>query len=131
MWTDTLSQKYDTVVSVLYAANTLQPIESWLPQEGALQPYTLIIATAPIQPELLAKLADHASVALIPLFYVHSIGFYSHFSIHLPPAYPIVDTHPSPETTQDLRLLRPWPELLQYAEAKTANIDNMSAEDHG
>ncbi|KAH7069015.1 NEDD8-activating enzyme E1 regulatory subunit [Paraphoma chrysanthemicola] len=108
-----------------------EPIESWLPQEGALQPYTLIIATAPIQPELLAKLADHASAALIPLFYVHSIGFYSHFSIHLPPAYPIVDTHPSPETTQDLRLLRPWPELLQYAEAKTANIDNMSAEDHG
>jgi amyloid beta precursor protein binding protein 1 len=77
------------------------------------------------------KLADHASAALIPLFYVHSVGFYSHFSIHLPPAYPIVDTHPSPETTQDLRLLRPWPELLQYAEAKTANIDSMSAEDHG
>ncbi|KAF2032706.1 NEDD8-activating enzyme E1 regulatory subunit [Setomelanomma holmii] len=108
-----------------------EPLESWLPQEGALKPYTLIIATAPVQPELLAKLADHASAALIPLFYAHSVGFYSHFSIHLPPAYPIVDTHPSPETTQDLRLLRPWPELLQYAEAKTANIDSMSAEDHG
>ncbi|KAF2129494.1 hypothetical protein P153DRAFT_396755 [Dothidotthia symphoricarpi CBS 119687] len=108
-----------------------EPIESWLLQPDALQPYTLIIATAPIRPELLTKLADHASTALIPLFYVHSVGFYSHFSVHLPPAFPIVDTHPSPETTSDLRLLQPWPELAQFAEEKTANIDSMSAEDHG
>jgi amyloid beta precursor protein binding protein 1 len=80
---------------------------------------------------MLAKLSDHASAALVPLFYVHSVGFYSHFSLHLPPAYPIVDTHPDQETTQDLRLVRPWPELLQFAEAKTANIDSMAPDDHG
>ncbi|KAH3969662.1 hypothetical protein HBI55_007830 [Parastagonospora nodorum] len=108
-----------------------EPAESWLLQPDALRPYTLIIATAPIRPELLAKLSDHASVASIPLFYVHSIGFYSHFSVHLPPAFPIVDTHPSPESTQDLRLLRPWPELLQFAQEKTANMDDMAPEDHG
>jgi amyloid beta precursor protein binding protein 1 len=87
--------------------------------------------TAPVRPELLAKLSAHASAALVPLFFVHSIGFYSHFSVHLPPAFPIVDTHPSPESTQDLRLLRPWSELIQFAEEKTANMDNMPPEDHG
>ncbi|KAG9377978.1 NEDD8-activating enzyme E1 regulatory protein [Pyrenophora tritici-repentis] len=108
-----------------------EPIESWLTQPDALRPYTLIIATAPIRPEILIKLSDHASAALVPLFYVHSVGFYAHFSVHLPPAFPIVDTHPSPESTSDLRLLRPWPELLQYAEEKTADLDNMKPEDHG
>ena len=93
--------------------------------------YTLVLATAPIRPEILAKLSDHASAALLPLFYVHSVGFYAHFSVHLPPAFPIVDTHPSPETTSDLRLLRPWPELVQYAEEKTADLENMKPEDHG
>jgi amyloid beta precursor protein binding protein 1 len=108
-----------------------EPIESWLLQPDALRPYTLIIATAPIRPEILAKLSDHAVAASVPLFYVHSVGFYSHFAVHLPPAYPIVDTHPSPESTQDLRLLRPWPELIQYAEEKTAKMDDMAPEDHG
>ena len=80
---------------------------------------------------LLSKLADHANAALIPLFYVHSVGFYSHFSVHLPSAFPVVDTHPSPETISDLRLLQPWPELIQYANEKTARLDNMKPEDHG
>ena len=108
-----------------------QPVESWLVKPDALQPYTLIIATAPIRPELLAKLSAHASAALIPLFYVHSVGFYSHFSVHLPPAFPIVDTHPGPESTSDLRLLKPWPELLQYVEEKTSDLEGMSPDDHG
>jgi amyloid beta precursor protein binding protein 1 len=42
-----------------------------------------------------------------------------------------VDTHPGPESTTDLRLLKPWPELLKYAEDKTADLENMAAEDHG
>jgi amyloid beta precursor protein binding protein 1 len=96
-----------------------------------LSPYTLIIATAPVRPELLAKLSLHAGATQVPLFYVHCVGFYSHFSIHLPPAYPIVDTHPDTESTQDLRLLRPWPELIQFAQEKTANMVNMTPEDHG
>ncbi|KAF2626778.1 NEDD8-activating enzyme E1 regulatory subunit [Macroventuria anomochaeta] len=108
-----------------------EPIESWLVRPDALRPYTLIIATAPVRPELLAKLSDHASAALLPLFYVHSVGFYSHFSVHLPSAFPIVDTHPGSETTADLRLLKPWPELLQFAEEKTANLKSMSPDDHG
>jgi len=108
-----------------------EPIESWLLQPDALRPYTLIVATAPVRPELLAKLSEHASATLTPLFYVHSIGFCSHFSIHLPPAYPIVDTHPDQETTQDLRLVQPWPELVQFALDKTAGVNDMSAEDHG
>lgn len=87
-------------------------MDSFLDQPNALDPYTLILATAPIRPELLKKLQAHADRALVPLFYIHSVGFYSHFSIHLPPAFPIVDTHPSPETTTDLRLLKPWLELL-------------------
>lgn len=68
----------------------------------------------------------------MPLFYIHSVGFYSHFSIHLPPAFPIVDTHPDPETTtRDIRLLKPWPELQQFAAAKTEGLDTMDADDHG
>ncbi|KAJ4403246.1 hypothetical protein N0V91_006649 [Didymella pomorum] len=108
-----------------------EPIESWLVKPDALQPYTLIIATAPIRSELLVKLSDHASAALVPLFYVHSVGFYSHFSVHVPPAFPIVDTHPDTETTTDLRLLKPWPELIEFANEKTASLDSMSPDDHG
>ncbi|KAJ4296843.1 hypothetical protein N0V90_006891 [Kalmusia sp. IMI 367209] len=108
-----------------------EPVESWLTRPDALQPYTLILVTAPVRPELLDKLAAHADAALIPLFYIHSVGFYSHFSVHLPPAFPIVDTHPSPETTADLRLLKPWPELLEYAAEKTKDLENMAGDDHG
>jgi amyloid beta precursor protein binding protein 1 len=42
-----------------------------------------------------------------------------------------VDTHPSPETTDDLRLLKPWPELLEYAAEKTTNLEAMAEDDHG
>lgn len=106
-------------------------METFLAQPDALKPYTLIIVTAPIRPELLSTLSAHADATLVPLFYVHSVGFYSHFSIQLPPAYPIVDTHPNPETTSDLRLLKPWPELSQFAAEKTAQLDTMAADDHG
>ncbi|KAF2273034.1 uncharacterized protein EI97DRAFT_503818 [Westerdykella ornata] len=109
-----------------------EPIEAFIDEPDALQPYTLILVTAPIRPEILTILSEHASNALVPLFYIHSVGFYSHFSIHLPPAFPIVDTHPDPETTtRDIRLLKPWPELLQFARAKTEGLDTMDADDHG
>lgn len=65
------------------------------------------------------------------MFYIHSIGFYSHFTVQLPPAFPIVDTHPDPVTTNDLRLLNPWPELLTLAEEKTAGLESMDQEQHG
>ncbi|KAF2800091.1 hypothetical protein K505DRAFT_370498 [Melanomma pulvis-pyrius CBS 109.77] len=108
-----------------------EPVESWLTQPDSLKPYTLILATAPIRPEILARLSAHAGASLIPIFYIHSVGFYSHFSIHLPPAFPIVDTHPDSETTSDLRLLKPWPELIQFAKEKTNALDTMAADDHG
>ncbi|PSN62126.1 hypothetical protein BS50DRAFT_577983 [Corynespora cassiicola Philippines] len=108
-----------------------EPVESWLMQPDALTPFTLILVAAPIRPELLSKLQAHADKALVPLFYLHSVGFYSHFSVHLPPAFPIVDTHPDTERTTDLRLLKPWPELLEFAAEKTKNLDSMEADDHG
>ncbi|KAF2708757.1 hypothetical protein K504DRAFT_381144 [Pleomassaria siparia CBS 279.74] len=108
-----------------------EPIDSWLTQPDSLKPFTLILAIAPIRPELLARLSAHANATLIPLFYVHCVGFYSHFSVHLPSAYPIVDTHPDSETTADIRMLKPWPELLQFAKEKTSNMDTMEADDHG
>lgn len=114
-----------------HLTDAMQPVESWLMQPDALRPYTLILVAAPVRPELLATLSAHADAALVPLFYFHSVGFYSHFSVHLPPAFPIVDTHPAPETISDLRLLKPWPELIQYAKDKTANLEALSDEDHG
>lgn len=77
------------------------------------------------------KILQHASKAAIPLFYIHCIGFYSHFSVQLPAQFPIVDTHPDPASTQDLRLLQPWPELQAFQRAKTANLESLSDHDHG
>ena len=112
-------------------ANSKQPIETFLTRPGALDPYTLILVVAPIRPELLTRLSAHAETKLVPLFYIHSVGFFSHFSVGLPPSFPIVDTHPSPETTADLRLLRPWPELSRFAADKTKALNDMAADDHG
>jgi amyloid beta precursor protein binding protein 1 len=109
----------------------MQPVETFLTKPDVLKPYTLILVTSPIRPELLANLSAHADTSLVPLFYLHSVGFYSLFSIHLPPAFPIVDTHPDSESTSDLRLLKPWPELLQFAADKTRAIDTMANDDHG
>ncbi|OCK83679.1 hypothetical protein K432DRAFT_423190 [Lepidopterella palustris CBS 459.81] len=108
-----------------------EPTESFLSKPIALKPYTLILVTAPINPQLLSKLSANAATFQIPTFYIHCIGFYSQFSIHLPPAFPIVDTHPDPESTSDLRLLTPWPELSQFATEKTKGLQEMSHHDHG
>lgn len=61
------------------------------------------------------------------MLYVHSVGFYSTFSLQLDAEFPIVETHPDPETTQDLRLLNPWPEL---SAAATALGDLTAMDDH-
>jgi hypothetical protein len=67
----------------------------------------------------------------VPLFYIHSLGFYSHFSVCLPPSYPVVETHPDPTTTTELRLTNPWPELLALAKEKTSGLKEMNDHDHG
>ena len=43
----------------------------------------------------------------------------------------MVDTHPDPATTQDLRLLNPWPELLIFMREKAGNLPFQSDHDHG
>ena len=100
-------------------------------QTDALMPYNLLLVAAPLRPELLARLSRRALAEAVPLIYMHSVGFYAHFSVQLPPTFPIVDTHPSPEATADLRLLSPWPELARFAAEKTAGLDAMSDDDHG
>lgn len=80
---------------------------------------------------MLERISQHAYNSSIPLFYIHCQGFFSHFSVQLPAQFPIVDTHPDPVSTQDLRLLNPWPELLEFLEKKTGNLDSLSDHDHG
>lgn len=62
--------------------------------------------------------------------YLHSVGFFSTFSVQLPADFPIVETHPDLESTQDLRLLNPWPELVSAA-AKLDNLDTLDDHLHG
>lgn len=131
---DFLSQTYVSHIDLLQDPLPdvpWQPIETFLANPDALKPYTLILVTAPCRPEILEQLSTHASAFETPLFYIHSVGFYSHFSLQLPPVYPIVETHPNPESTSDLRLLAPWPELSQWAAEKTKDLDTMAADDHG
>jgi amyloid beta precursor protein binding protein 1 len=73
----------------------------------------------------------HASALNIPLFYFHSVGYYAHFSVQLPRAFPIVDTHPDSTAIDDLRVLKPWPELLEFSQEKTNGVESMSAHDKG
>jgi NEDD8-activating enzyme E1 regulatory subunit len=103
----------------------------FLSNPESLNPFTLILATAPINPELLSRISAHASAVQIPVFYIHSVGFLSSFSVQLPSAFPIVDTHPDPETISDLRLLTPWPALLEFTKSKTQGFDTLNDQDHG
>lgn len=80
---------------------------------------------------MLEKISRYAQDHSIPLFYVHSVGFYSHFSVQLPEQFPVVDTHPDPASTQDLRLLNPWPELLIFMREKVGNLIFQSDHEHG
>lgn len=62
--------------------------------------------------------------------HIQSAGFYSSLSIQLPPVFPIVDTHPDPDSIQDLRLLSPWPELQAEVEA-LGDLAKLEEHDHG
>lgn len=99
---------------------------SWISSPSALRPYTLILISCPIPADVLSTIVSAAQQSGVTVFYMHSVAFYSHFSVLLPPAFPIVDTHPDPTSTTDLRLLNPWPSLLQFAHEKTNNILNLS-----
>lgn len=106
------------------------PLSEWLPLEDSLRPYNLIILSAPIAPESLQKIASYSYASSIPLIYLRSAGFYAAFSVQLPAEFPIVDTHPDPETTQDLRLLAPWDELDAAVDA-LGDITKLSDHEHG
>ena len=98
-----------------------------------LDQYSLILFVTSSSQRLadLKKVSQYSTEKSIPLFHIHSVGLYSHFSVQLPDAFPIVDTHPDPASTQDLRLLEPWPELTAFMEAKTIDLDALSDHDHG
>ncbi|KAL0933055.1 ThiF family protein [Colletotrichum truncatum] len=93
--------------------------------------FTIILYTLPIKPEHLKALESYSREHKTPLVAIHSIGFYSYFSIRLPGVYPIVDTHPDVTATVDLRLLAPWEELEAFADEMTNDIDNLDNHEHG
>ncbi|KAF4555567.1 ThiF-like protein 3 [Elsinoe fawcettii] len=108
-----------------------EPLDTWISSGDVLRPYTLILIASPIRPDILAQISSYAQQNAISVFYQHSVGFYSHFSVILPPAFPIVDTHPDPTATTDLRLLKPWPALLDFAREKTNDLKSLSDIDLG
>ena len=109
----------------------IQSIEHFVSDAKALTPYTLILLIGPTKSNSLHILSSHCSEFSIPLFYVHSIGFYSQFSVQLPSHFPCVDTHPEPEAVEDLRLLKPWPELTNFMRVKTRDMETISDHEHG
>lgn len=86
-----------------------------------------MIVSGPTKQSTLESLSQKAQELEIPLLYIHSVGFTATFSLQLPKEFPIVETHPDPESTQDLRLLNPWPELTSAA---TALGDFTTLDDH-
>lgn len=107
-----------------------QPLAEWLPQPDSLKSFNLLILCGPIAPDMLEHLSKYSLSAGIPMIYIQSAGFYSGFSIQLPKEFPIVDTHPDPDSTQDLRLLKPWTELTQAVD-QLGDITKMSDHEHG
>ena len=108
-----------------------EPLETFIVKPCPLGPFSHILVTAPIDPEILERISTDAYTADKPVFYVHCVGFYSQLSLQLPHTFPIVDTHPDPEKTTDLRLLWPFRELRELAASKTKNLDSMNDHDHG
>ncbi|KAK5701580.1 hypothetical protein LTR97_004395 [Elasticomyces elasticus] len=100
-----------------------EPLESFITKDDVFAHYNLILAAAPIDSAILERIQTHAQSSHIPAFYYHSVGYMSSFSVLLPPAFPIVDTHPDPTATMDLRLLKPWPALSQFAVEKVAGLE--------
>lgn len=92
---------------------------------------TLILYTNPVSNKDLELIEAYGNQRKIPVFAIHSAGFYSYFRINLSGAFPIVDTHPDSTATTDLRLLTPWPELSSLAADMTKDIDKLSDHEHG
>ncbi|EAW06738.1 NEDD8-activating enzyme E1 regulatory subunit [Aspergillus clavatus NRRL 1] len=95
-----------------------------------LTQHKLVLVTGPMKRSSLETVCKTAKALNIPVLYTHSVGFYSVFSLQLPAEFPIVETHPDPESTQDLRLLNPWPELAAAA-GSIGNLESMEDHQHG
>jgi amyloid beta precursor protein binding protein 1 len=108
----------------------MKTILELLKHEDFLPSFNLIIISAPLKDSTLRTISNAAQKLSIPVIYTHSVGFYSAFSLQLPSEFPIVETHPDPASTQDLRLVNPWPELAA-AIAQVEKLDEMSDHEHG
>ncbi|KAJ5643422.1 uncharacterized protein N7484_005929 [Penicillium longicatenatum] len=107
-----------------------KPITDLLTDPDFLPRHKLVIISGPTKRSTLEPLCQKAQELEIPVLYVHSIGFCATFSLQLPTEFPIVETHPDPESTQDLRLLNPWPELAAAAES-LGDLERMDDHQHG
>lgn len=50
--------------------------------------------------------------------------------MQLPEKFPVVDTHPDPASTQDLRLVNPWQDLLFFKDEQFGDLDSMNDHEH-
>jgi amyloid beta precursor protein binding protein 1 len=91
----------------------------------------MILYSMPMNPEQLRLIQDYGRQHRTPTLAVHSAGFYSYFTVQLPGAFPIVETHPDDTATADLRLLSPWPELAEYAKSMSEDIEKLDNHEHG
>ncbi|KAK3114337.1 hypothetical protein LTR53_007464 [Teratosphaeriaceae sp. CCFEE 6253] len=93
------------------------------PEGDLVPPYSMVLVAAPIDATIMDMLRTQMHTYRMPLFYFHSVGFLSTFSMLVPDAFPIIDTHPDSSTTTDLRLLTPWPELSQFTVEMTKGLE--------
>ncbi|KAL4882619.1 hypothetical protein BJY04DRAFT_186530 [Aspergillus karnatakaensis] len=108
-----------------------KPIAEILQEDPSfLEQHKLVLISGPVKHSSLQTLCGGAKSLGIPVLYTRSVGFYSIFSLQLPAVFPIVETHPDPESTQDLRLLSPWPELAA-AGASISNLNSLDDHQHG
>ncbi|PWY68411.1 ubiquitin-like activating enzyme [Aspergillus heteromorphus CBS 117.55] len=107
-----------------------KPIAELLRDPEFLPQHKLILVSGPVKRSSLVALRKSAKSLGIPVLYARSVGFYSIFSLQLADVFPIVETHPDPESTQDLRLLNPWPELAAVG-ASISNLESLDDHQHG
>ncbi|KAJ8100978.1 hypothetical protein POJ06DRAFT_250076 [Lipomyces tetrasporus] len=86
--------------------------------------FSLVIAHQ-IRPSILMNVAKVLWDKKIPLVLSNSIGFYGYLRIVIP-EHTVVESHP--DSTVDLRLDCPWPELEHFADA--INMDALDEIDH-
>lgn len=111
-------------------SDILQPILELLRDATFLESFRLVLVTGPMRESTVATISQECQRLSIPLIYMHSVGFYSAISLQLPSVFPIVETHPDPDSTRDLRLTNPWPELAGAA-TKIDNLDTLDDHQHG